>query len=154
MELRLLKFGNLIGKRLVEAGLPIEWVHVINAVGKPEVKHKIATATFEVKVGDPELGAGMIDLLNETSKQRPLSKFGVQPLFEVTDSERSAPPQYWYKNDKFWAEPELTKPVESGPHLTADFRPRVQEVLEMNPRTGGVEVPSPEYELEPRVFNG
>ena len=55
MELRLLKFGNLIGKRLVEAGLPIESVHVINTVGKPEVKHKIATATFEVKVGDPEL---------------------------------------------------------------------------------------------------
>ena len=153
VELRLLKFGNLLGKRLVEAGFPIEWVHVINTAAKPEVKHKIATGTFEVKVGDLELDVRIIDLLNEIGKQRPLSKFGVQPLFQVTDSERPIPPQYWYRNGRFWAEPELTRPVESGPHLTSDFRPRVQEVLEMNPRTVGMEVPSSEFELEPRLFD-
>ena len=153
VELRLLKFGNLIGKRLIEAGLPIEWVHVVNTAGKPEVKHKIATATFELKVGDPELVAAIIDLLNETSKQRPLSKFGIQPLFRVTHSERPIPPQYWYRDGRFWAEPESTKPVESGPHLSSDFRPQVQEVLEMNPWTGGMGDASPAFELEQRLFD-
>ena len=149
VELRLLKFGRLIGKHLTEAGFPLEWVHVIRTTDRPEVKHKITTATFEVKVGDLELSAGIINLLNEISKQRPLSKFGVQPLFQVTDSERPVPPQYWYRNGRFWAEPELTKPVESGLHLASDFKPRVQEVLDMNPRPEGIQVSSPE--LQPQL---
>ena len=149
VELRLLKFGRIIGKHLVEAGFPLEWVHVIRTADMPEVKHKITTATFEVKVGDLQISTGIIDLLNEISKQRPLSKFGVQPLFQVTDSERPVPPQYWYRNGRFWAEPELTKPVESGLHLASDFKPRVQKVLDMNPRPEGMQVPNPE--LDPQL---
>ena len=134
---------------MVEAGFPLEWVHVIRTADKPEVKHKITTATFEIKVGDLQLSTGIIDLLNKISKQRPLSKFGVVPLFQVTNSERPVPPQYWYRNGRFWAEPELTKPVESGLHLASDFKPRVQEVLDMNPRPEGIQVPSPE--LQPQL---
>ena len=149
VELRLLKFGRIIGKHLVEAGFPLEWVHVIRTADMPEVKHKITTATFEVKVGDLQISTGIIDLLNEISKQRPLSKFGVQTLFQVTDSERPVPPQYWYRNGRFWAEPELTKPVEAGLHLSSDFKPRVQKVLDMNPRPEGMQVPNPE--LDPQL---
>ena len=153
VELRLLKFGNLIGRRLVEAGFPIEWIHVIKGTAQPEIKHKIAAGTFEVKVSNLDSAARINDLLNEASKRRPLSKFGVEPIFQVTSCDRPVPPQYWYKNSKFWTEPGLRRPAEPGHHLTSDFRPRIEDVVEMVPYPQGEDVPYFEFELYPTAFD-
>ena len=133
VELRLLKFGNLLGRYLSRDGYDVEWIHVIKATSKVKTKHKIVVGEFEVKVPDLALQNGTLQFLRSVSGQRPLSKFGVEPVFHVSDTERSSSPRYWYERGKFWVAPNQTMPRSAGPHLSSDFIPRIDEVAEMPP---------------------
>lgn len=131
VELRLLKFGHLMGKRLLEEGYPVTQVHVTRLTSAPEVKYKIVTARFEIKIPRLLPQEKVLRLATQTANARPLSKFGVQPIFKVTDSEEPAPAVYWYEKGRFWLEPKLARPSDQTPHLTSDFRPRIEDVLEV-----------------------
>ena len=139
VELRLLKFGNLLGKYLYTNGYDIEWIHVSKTEATAEAKYKIVVGEFEVKVSDAGLQNGTLEFLNGVSEKRPLSKFGVQPMFRVSDTERSSPPKYWYEGGKFWSRPKVVMPTSPGPHLSSDFSPRVDEVTALTPSTDWVE---------------
>ena len=133
VELRLLKFGNLLGRYLSRNGYNVEWIHVTKTTSRVEFKHKIVVGEFEVKVPNLALQNGTLQFLNSVSEKRPLSKFGVQPVFHVSDTERSSPPGYWYEEGKFWSNPKPAMPRSAGPHLSSDFNPRVDEIAEMPP---------------------
>ena len=148
VELRLLKFGNIIGKHLVENGYPVEWIHVSSSPDKPAAKYKIITGVFEIKVLDLGQQEEILQLLNEITTIRPLSKFGVQPTFHLTNSERSVAPEYWYEEWKFWLEPKTAKINDQYPHLTSDFRPRVEEVSEVIDHSEQTEQLELELEVE------
>ena len=130
--LRLLKYGRLIGQHLLTNGLPAEWIHVTRSQIQANEKYKIVIGNFEIKVGKLDAQSDVLQNLLDVSKARPLSKFGVQPVFQVTDKERSSPPRFWYGEGKFWSEPMLAKPKNSSFFLTSDFRPRVEEFLEQD----------------------
>lgn len=131
IALRLLKFGKLIGSHLVDHRHPIEWIHVTRSQQQADEKHKIVVGHFEVKLPQLKQQSEILESLKEISKTRPLSKFGVQPVFSLTDTERSPPPTYWYKTGKFWAKPVSLKPMSPEFHLSSDFMPSILEVSEM-----------------------
>ena len=131
VQLRLLKFASLIGKRLISKGYPVEWIHVIRDPIVPEQEFKIVTGDFEVKVGTPGVSDDLLRLLHQFVSTRPLSKFGVQPVFHVAHSERTVSPRYWFENAKYWLEPITARPDGSGPHLSSDFLPGIDAVSEV-----------------------
>lgn len=131
IELRLLKFGRLTGDHLVREGYPVEWIHVTRSQLQADEKYKIVVGNYEVKVSEPNRGGDIVKSLEEVSCTPPLSKFGVQPVFDVSDKERSDFPQYWYKEGKYWSVPVLMKPKGPEFHLSSDFRPCIEEVSEM-----------------------
>ena len=128
--LRLLKYGRLIGKYLVANDIFPEWIHVSRSQIQADEKFKIVVGNFEIKVAEQDLRFPILQILQDCSKTRPLSKFGVQPVFHITDKEWLSPPEYWYAGGKFWSEPMLEKPKSSSFHLSSDFRPMIEEFLE------------------------
>ena len=141
--LRLLKYGRLIRKHLHTSGFPAEWIHVTRSQVQADKKYKIVIGNFEIKVAKLDVQSEILQNLQDVSKVRPLSKFGVQPVFHVTNEERSSPPRFWYGEGKFWAEPMLEKPKGFSFYLTSDFRPRVEEFLEQD-----------ELPVQPTLFEG
>ena len=141
VELRLLKFGNLLGRYLTANGYQVEWIHVTKTRLRAEKQHKIVVAKFDVRVSDVALQNETLQFLNSVSTKRPLSKFGVQPVFHVSDRERHSSPRHWYEGGKFWTKPKTTMPMSPGPHLSSDFTPRLDEVLEMPSTTDRIEEP-------------
>ena len=134
VELRLLKFGTLLAKYLHRNGFDIEWIHVTRSEAIAEAKYKLVVGKFDVKVSNAGVRRSILQFLSDVSERRPLSKFGVQPVFSVSDKETSSPPKYWYEGGKFWNKPKATKPPSLGPHLSSNFVPRVDEVTEISPK--------------------
>lgn len=135
VELRLLKFGSLLGQHLSSSGYEVDWIHVTKTDLKVELKHKIVVGKFEIRVPNLALQNGTIQFLNNIAKKRPLSKFGVQAVFRGSDTETPSSPRYWYEEGRFWSDPKLVMPRSVGPHLSSDFKPRVDEVSEMPPNS-------------------
>lgn len=131
VELRLLKFGHLIGKRLIANGYPVEQIHVVKATDVPRIKHKIVTGRFDIRISGLPQKDEVLRIATAISDKRPLSKFGIHPLFNVTDSNEALPATYWYDKGRFWMEPELFCTSDQTLHLTSDFRPRIEEVVEV-----------------------
>lgn len=141
ISLRLLKFGSLLGKYLSTNGYQVEWIHVTRTNLKAQPEHKVVVGEFQVKVSDSVPQNGTLQFLNTLSEKRPLSKFGIQPIFLVSDAHVSSSPRYWYEKGKFWMEPTPVRPTTPGPHLSSDFIPRTDEVTEVPPNTDWTEVP-------------
>ena len=135
VELRLLKFGNIVGSYLVTEGYPVEWIHVTRMLLQADEKFKIVVGHFEVKVPELLQESAIIESLEKISNKPPLSKFGVQPVFHFTDRERPSPPRYWYEGGKYLLAPTLTKPETRYLHLSSDFKPRVEEISELRDDT-------------------
>ena len=129
IELRLLKYGALICKRLTQNGFVVRSLHVANSTNLPTGKFKIATGIFEAEVDDLRACDGLLDFLRNISGTRPLSKFGIEPIFSVSTSSPS-PPKYWFKNGKFWDAPYTVRPETDEIQLTSDFKPRIADVVE------------------------
>ena len=130
LELRLLKFGSLLGKQLAANGFPVQLVHVSKSEVRPKAKFKIVSGVFEVVLHDGEQCNSVLQFLDDISRKRPLSKFGVEPSFLATVLDGSFTPKYWYPSGQFWEEPKRAKPNTGGVNLTSDFIPRVKEVVE------------------------
>ena len=79
--LRLLKYGRLIGKYLVANDIFPEWIHVSRSQIQADEKFKIVIGNFEIKVAEQDLRFPILQILQDCSKTRPLSKFGVQTSF-------------------------------------------------------------------------
>ena len=148
IELRLLKFGKLIGRHLVNKGYPVEWIHITRSRLQADEKYKIVVGDYEVKVADLNQQSAIVKSLKEISDTPPLSKFGVQPVFHVSDTERTPLPEYWYREGKYWSEPFLMKPKGPELHLSSDFRPCIEEVSEMKDETVGTNVDYINAELQ------
>ena len=58
IELRLLKYGNLLARYLSKNGYQVEWIHVTKSMLKAEKKHKLVLGEFEVRVSDLALQNG------------------------------------------------------------------------------------------------
>ena len=129
VELRLLKFGALICKRLTQTGFAVRSLHVASSATPPTGKFRIVTGTFEAEVDDLRACDGLLDFLRNISGTRPLSKFGIEPIFSVSTS-RPSPPRYWFKNGKFWDAPYTVNPETDEIQLTSDFKPRIADVVE------------------------
>ena len=84
VELRLLKFGALICKRLTQTGFAVRSLHVASSATPPTGKFRIVTGTFEAEVDDLRACDGLLDFLRNISGTRPLSKFGIEPIFSVS----------------------------------------------------------------------
>lgn len=136
VELRLLKFANVIGNHLVTNGFPVEWISVKIGASQPDEKYKIVVGQFEVKLPDLIHEKAIIELLAQVCNTPPLSKFGIQPVFQLTELEGHHTPRLWYEDGKFWLVPTMTKPESPGPHIRSDFRPRVEEVTELGGDSG------------------
>lgn len=148
IELRLLKFGKLIGNHLARDGYPVEWIHVIRSQLQADEKYKIVVGYYEVKVPELIHKGAIVEFLEEVSCTPPLSKFGVQPVFHVSDQERSTLPQYWYREGNYWSEPVLMKPKGPELHLSSDFRPCIEDVSEMTIDTVGTALDCTDSELQ------
>ena len=129
VELRLLKYGALICKRLTQCGFAVRSLHVADSSIRPTRKFKIVTGIFQAEVDDLSSSDSLLDFLRNLSASRPLSKFGVEPIFSVS-TDRPNPPKYWFKNGKFWEEPCTVGPETDEIQLTSDFKPRIADVVE------------------------
>ena len=130
VELRLLKYGSLLAKRLESNGYMIKRMHVSKSAEKPSAKFKIVTGVFEAILAENAPCNNVLQFLGETSVKRPLSKFGVAPIFRIAISEKSPAPRYWYESGKFWEQPKCARPNANGWVLTSDFVPPVEQILE------------------------
>ena len=129
VELRLLKYGALICKRLTQSGLAVRSLHVVKSSIPPTGKFKIVTGIFEAEVGDLSANHDLVEFLHGVSATRPFSKFGIEPIFKVS-ADTGNNPKYWFKNGKFWEEPLLFRSETDEIQLTADFKPRIADVVE------------------------
>ena len=130
VELRLLKYGALICKRLAQNGFAVRSLHVANSAIDPSGKFKIVTGSFEAEVDNLEVSDDLVEFLQKISVSRPLSKFGIEPIFKVSTG-RATAAKYWFKNGKFWEEPVEVRPETDEIQLTSDFKPRIAEVVEV-----------------------
>lgn len=130
LRLRLLKFGRLIAKSMTSEKYPIKSVHVDLDSTEPTEPHKIIRGHFKISLDGRQNQSELLDYLTRLSRKRPLSKFGVQADFQICGVETVAP-KYWYEDAKFWLEPQCEKPNETGTHLTADFQPQINDVVEI-----------------------
>ena len=135
VELRLLKYANLLGKGLVAHGYPVKWIHVTKSALKSEVKHKIIVGEFEVMVATSKQRDEIMQLLCDLCDTRPLSKFGVQPILHVTNSEKLENQKYWYEQGKYWSAPIETRPKSPGFHVSSEFMPQLDEISEIKKAT-------------------
>ena len=130
VELRLLKYGSLLGKQLDANGIGVRRIHVVKSVSPPDAKYKIVAAVFVVLLTDPGQRDSVQRFLEENCTKRPLSKFGVDPTFRVTGFEDPVSPAYYYQDGKFWETPKLTEPGGNAWILTSDFVPPVEHITE------------------------
>ena len=130
VELRLLKYGSLLGKQLEANGFRLRRVHVVKSVSPTDVKYKIVAGDFVVLLADSGQCNSVLQFLEASSNQRPLSKFGIDPTFRVTGSEEPRNPKYYYEGGKFWESPKSTIPPGKGWVLTSDFLPPVESITE------------------------
>ena len=130
VELRLLKYGAIIAKHLIGRDIALRRIHVRKSNVIPLERYKIAAGEFEAIVGGRSNRDDVLEFLTEFSGKRPLSKFGIAPMFRVSSGIITPKPRYWYEGLKFWDEPKLSKPTSQGVELTADFAPPANEVLQ------------------------
>ena len=130
VELRLLKYGSLLGKQLEANGFRLRRVHVVRSVSPTDAKYKIVAGDFVVLLADSRQRNSVLQFLEASSNQRPLSKFGIDPTFRVTGSEEPRNPKYYFEGGKFWDSPRSTKPPGKGWVLTSDFVPSVESITE------------------------
>ena len=130
VELRLLKYGSLLAKRLEANGYRVKRMHVSKSAAKPDAKFKIVTGIFEAVLAEDASCQSVLQFLDEISVKRPLSKFGVAPMFRVANCEQSPAPKYWYESGKFWEQPKCAQPDTSGWVLTSDFVPAIDQISE------------------------
>ena len=130
VELRLLKYGSLLGKQLEANGFRPRRIHVVKSVSPTDAKFKIVAGDFLVALADSTQSNSVLQFLEASSNQRPLSKFGIDPTFQVTGSEEPRNPKYYYEGGKFWECPKSTIPPGNGWVLTSDFAPPVESITE------------------------
>ena len=130
VELRLLKYGSLLGKQLAANGFVVRRVHVVKSVSPPDAKYKIVCGVFVVLLADPGQCDEVLRFLEESCNKRPLSKFGIDPTFQVTSSEDPQVPAYYYQDGKFWESPKCASPDGNVWVLTSDFVPAVEHITE------------------------
>ena len=130
VELRLLKYGRLLAKQMEANGFVVRRVHVVKSVSPPDAKFKIVSGVFIVILTQPDRCDEAQGFLQESCLKRPLSKFGIEPTFRVTNSEGPKIPEYYYEDGKFWEPPTRTEPCGAAWVLTADFVPPVENITE------------------------
>ena len=134
--LRLLKYGSLLGKQMEANGFRVRRVHVVKSLSRPSAKYKIVSGVFNCLLTEPGRCDEVQRFLEESSRKRPLSKFGIEPSFRVTDLEESVVPMYYYEGGKFWEPPTRTRPCGNAWLLTADFVPPVESIAEKEKEGG------------------
>ena len=135
VQLRLLKFGRIVAQMMTHKGYVIEWIHVGRSTEEPTETHKVVVGRFNIKLASRRALDPALALLKNHLCKRPLSKFGVQPEFNVSSANSSVSSRYWYEDTKFWLRPSVTRPSGLGPHLSSDFYPRIDDVFELSSRT-------------------
>ena len=130
VELRLLKYGSLLGKQMEANGIGVRSVHVVKSMSPPVARYKIVSGVFEILLTELERCDEAQRFLRECCHKRPLSKFGIEPTFRVTNSEEPQVPAYYYREGQFWESPTCSEPHGDAWVLTADFKPPVENITE------------------------
>ena len=107
----------------------LKGVHVAKSPLDPVERYKIITGVFEIVVPDSQRHDDVINVLVEAGAKRPLSKFGIHPIFRVVVPDDSVVPEYWYEDGKFWEPPGTSKPIVGTLGLTSNFVPQIERVL-------------------------
>ena len=131
LELRLLKFARILGGRLCDQGVGVDWIRVRKSARRPRGPFAVVTADFEIALSAGGNLLATAELANAIAGRRPLSKFGVEARFAATQSTDAAASGHWYRGGRFWLPPVRKRPVAGGPHVVASFVPRLDAIDDM-----------------------
>ncbi len=128
VELRLLKFAKLLGRRIQEAGVAVLWVRTSKNRCPPRREYDVISAQFEVVVADQSVSESVLSVAQSAIERPPLSKFGVEAKLVLVSLANSDMDGYWYKSGRFWNAPDTERPEGGEPHVVAKFRPEPDRI--------------------------
>ena len=128
IELRLLKFAKLLAREIKGAGLGILWVRAKKSRGRPRQDYHVASAKFDLVLGDESTEEAALNVARAAIQRPPLSKFGIDAKVASVNLTAAATDGYWYPSGRFWNAPDRERPLGGEPHVVARFRPDPDQV--------------------------
>ena len=128
LELRLLKYARVLGMRLSQHGLSVQWVRPRKSNRHPVEAYKVIAADFEIVVDDPAELRSAQELAEVLGHRPPLSKFGIESRQTVVATSAATRSGYWYAGGKYWLGPVTSRLDGNAPDVVAAFRSRPEEV--------------------------
>ena len=127
MKLRALKFARVLALELNALFGSVCWISVTGSALRPSQPY--ADQVIEVEIATTSAEAPVLAAALEAIERRPLSKFGIEPIFSVRPPDASKVTGLWYVHGKFWKEPLERFPGASLiPHVVAPFVPDVKTI--------------------------
>ena len=128
IELRLLKFAKLLGKKVTEAGFGVLWVRADKSCRRPARSFQVASGDFELVLEDESMREPALITAQRAVERQPLSKFGIDAHLVPVGAAAAAAHGHWYASGYFWNPPCTDRPVGGEPHVVATFRPNPDKI--------------------------